>query len=94
MVLLGCTHRLILMPVIPSYVGPTMAVWGHHLAPKPDFPVSASTKTDTPRLSSFCGASIRQKSAPALESTETMSSEQDAWDANNWMRNVTDEVEL
>jgi len=45
MVALGCCHGIILLPVILSYVGPTTAVRGHHLAPPPDSDISDSFET-------------------------------------------------
>ncbi|CAB9518966.1 Protein patched homolog 1 [Seminavis robusta] len=94
MVFLGLTHGLIVMPVILSYVGPKMAVRGHHLAPKPDFPVSdppppprrASLVKHSARRRSSTTATRREESPPP-SAPMTMSAIKEDPSMNNSMNN-------
>ena len=97
MIALGLTHGLILLPVVLSYVGPTMTARGHHLAPTPDFP-------DTPAPSN---ASRQAKPAPTVAALPASEAETSTGVDNedistprtlvatfSWMKDVTDEVEV
>lgn len=107
MITLGVSHGLILMPVILSYVGPTMCVRGHHLATPPDFtnpsPPSARLSSSRRRSSLREDKSERQTSVSATNeasvdvdttSASESPSASGSFDLNHWLKNVTDEVEV
>lgn len=97
MVFLGVSHGLILLPVVLSYVGPTMCVRGHHLAPKPDLPGSPAT-TATPAQGK-APSTVAAHSASAAETSTGAETEEAATprtiaESNSWMNDVTDEIEV
>lgn len=67
MVSLGVSHGLILLPVVLSYVGPTMTARGHHLAPTPDF-------ADSPPPSNVDSQSKPEPTVAALPPSEAETS--------------------
>jgi len=103
MVTLGVSHGLILLPVILSYVGPTMCVRGHHLATPLNFtnpspaPLSASRRTSLPEDKSE-RPSISETNEASVDVDTTSGSESPAtsgrFDADSWLKNVTDEIEV
>jgi hypothetical protein len=102
MILLGVTHGLILLPVVLSYVGPTMCVRGHHLALKHDVPVSSSPSPSNPRASPAPSGAGTLTVLASEGDTSTGADTEDAGastprtlaESNSWLENVKQEIEV
>ena len=90
MVILGVAHGLVLLPVILSLVGPTMAVRGHHLAPSPDTNDHGHVNSNGRRDG---GNHAVEERDTIVQPAKTLEKERvNDWDST-WCQNVSNEIE-
>ena len=99
MVFLGVSHGLVLLPVILSYVGPTMCARGHHLASKPDLPGSPIPTSSTRTSQSKAATTDSSLPASEVDTSASANAEDTATPrtlahSRTWTSDVTNEIEV